>query len=55
MLINFFCRRKVADCDTREFTDQKREEMLVSDFVARCLLCNDGNRSSNAASVPIPY
>ncbi|KHN19276.1 hypothetical protein glysoja_012196 [Glycine soja] len=28
--------------------------MLVSDFVARCLLCNDGNRSSNAASVPIP-
>ncbi|WVZ18359.1 hypothetical protein V8G54_005681 [Vigna mungo] len=54
---------QVADCDTREFTDQKREEMLVSDFIARCLLqeeasavqCNNETCSSNGASVSVPY
>ncbi|KAG2399189.1 uncharacterized protein HKW66_Vig0083290 [Vigna angularis] len=41
---------------------QKREEMLVSDFIARCLLeeasavqCNNETCSSNGASVSIPY
>ncbi|KAK4257042.1 hypothetical protein QN277_006686 [Acacia crassicarpa] len=28
---------QVADCGTREFTDQKREEMRVSDFISRWL------------------
>lgn len=28
---------QVADCGTREFTDQKREEMRVSDFIMRWL------------------
>ncbi|KAL9314101.1 hypothetical protein ACSQ67_019553 [Phaseolus vulgaris] len=54
---------QVADCDTREFTDQKREEMLVSDFIARCLhlgeasavQCNDETCASNGASVSVPY
>lgn len=63
MLINFFCRRKVADCDTREFTDQKREEMMVSDFIARCLQleeasavqCYNENSSSNGPSISVPY
>ncbi|CAI8604122.1 unnamed protein product [Vicia faba] len=27
---------QIADCDTRDFTDQKREDMLVSDFVRLC-------------------
>ena len=50
---------KVADCDTREFTDQKREEMLVSDFIPRCLQigdsavqCSNENHASNGHSVP---
>ncbi|QCE14524.1 F-box and leucine-rich repeat protein 10/11 [Vigna unguiculata] len=54
---------QVADCDTREFTDQKREEMLVSDFIARCLhleeasavQCNSETCASNGASVSVPY
>ncbi|MED6211174.1 hypothetical protein PIB30_071164 [Stylosanthes scabra] len=51
---------QVADCDTREFTDQKREEMLVSDFIGRCfqdvegsaVQSSNGNSSSNSHSVP---
>lgn len=58
-----FCGIEVADCDTREFTDQKREEMLVSDFIARCLLqeeaspvqCNNETCAINGASVSVPY
>ncbi|ESW10032.1 hypothetical protein PHAVU_009G175900 [Phaseolus vulgaris] len=54
---------QVADCDTREFTDQKREEMLVSDFIARfvhlgeasAVQCNDETCASNGASVSVPY
>lgn len=53
---------QVADCDTRDFTDQKREEMLVSDFVERCLevegsavQCSNENGSSNGDSVSVPY
>ncbi|KAL1347268.1 hypothetical protein AAHE18_08G246300 [Arachis hypogaea] len=34
---------QVADCDTREFTDQKREEMLVSEFIGRCLQDVEGS------------
>lgn len=53
----------MADCETREFTDQKREEMLVSDFIARCLQleeasavqCDNENCASNGASVSVPY
>ncbi|KAE9604338.1 putative transcription factor & chromatin remodeling &Metalloenzymes JmjC family [Lupinus albus] len=50
---------QVADCDTREFTDQKREEMSVSDFIEHCLRvegsavqCNNENHTSNDHSVP---
>lgn len=58
-----FCEMKVADCDTREFTDQKREEMLVSDFIACCLhleeasavQCKNETCASNGASVSVPY
>nr|KYP53927.1 JmjC domain-containing protein 4 [Cajanus cajan] len=53
---------QVADCDTREFTDQKREEMLVSDFIGRCLQleasaaqCNDENGASGGSSESVPY
>ncbi|RZC17187.1 2-oxoglutarate and iron-dependent oxygenase JMJD4 [Glycine soja] len=54
---------QVADCDTREFTDQKREEMMVSDFIARCLQleeasavqCYNENSSSNGPSISVPY
>ncbi|RDY14654.1 JmjC domain-containing protein 4, partial [Mucuna pruriens] len=54
---------QVADCDTREFTDQKREEMLISEFIERCLQleetssvkCNNENRASNGPSVSVPY
>lgn len=46
------CHIKVADCGTREFTDQKREEMSVSDFIGRWLegspaQCNTENYTSN--------
>ncbi|XP_027190049.1 arginine-specific demethylase JMJ20 isoform X2 [Cicer arietinum] len=53
---------QVADCDTRDFTDQKREEMLVSDFVERCLLiegsavrCDDQFGASNGHNLYLPY
>jgi len=62
MVIDIFCNGKVADCDTRDFTDQKREEMLVSDFVGRCLevegsavQCSNENGESNGDSVSAPY
>lgn len=50
------CLEKVADCGTREFTDQKREEMQVSDFI-RCWLegspvqSNVDNHNSDHGSV----
>lgn len=57
-----FWQTKVADCDTRDFTDQKREEMLVSDFIGRCLQiegsavqCNSEIGTSNDHSVSVPY
>ncbi|XP_015947196.2 arginine-specific demethylase JMJ20, partial [Arachis duranensis] len=45
---------QVADCDKREFTDQKREEMLVSEFIGRCLQDVEGSavQCSNSHSVP---
>ncbi|KAK2388839.1 F-box protein [Trifolium repens] len=53
---------QVADCDTRDFGDQKREEMLVSDFVGRCLQiegsavpCSNENGISNGDSLSVPY
>ncbi|XP_024635274.1 2-oxoglutarate and iron-dependent oxygenase JMJD4 isoform X2 [Medicago truncatula] len=53
---------QVADCDTRDFTDQKREEMLVSDFLERCLevegsavQCSNENGECNGDSVSVPY
>ncbi|KAJ1378187.1 JmjC domain [Sesbania bispinosa] len=54
---------QVADCDTRDFTDQKREEMMVSDFIGCCLQqvkgsavqCNNENHTSNGHSVSVPY
>jgi hypothetical protein len=57
-----FGNGKVADCDTRDFGDQKREEMLVSDFVGRCLQiegsavpCSNENGISNGDSLSVPY
>ncbi|KAK7301555.1 hypothetical protein RJT34_12422 [Clitoria ternatea] len=41
---------QVADCGSREFTDQKREEMLLSDFVGRCLQLQV--QGSSVESVP---
>ncbi|WJX39129.1 hypothetical protein P8452_26708 [Trifolium repens] len=53
---------QVADCDTRDFGDQKREEMLVSDFVGHCLQiegsavpCSNENGISNGDSLSVPY
>ncbi|KAL2340930.1 hypothetical protein Fmac_008870 [Flemingia macrophylla] len=53
---------QVADCDTREFTDQKRGEMLVSDFIGCCLQrevsavqCNDETGTNKGSSVSVPY
>ncbi|XP_058787382.1 arginine-specific demethylase JMJ20-like isoform X1 [Vicia villosa] len=53
---------QVADCDTRDFTDQKREEMLVSDFVGLCfkdegsvVQCSNQNGVSNSDSASVPY
>lgn len=55
-------RVQVADCDTRDFTDQKREEMLVSDFIGRCfqvedsaVQCNNENDKSDGQSVSVLY
>ncbi|XP_027332603.1 jmjC domain-containing protein 4 isoform X2 [Abrus precatorius] len=53
---------QVADCDTREFTDQKREEILVSDFIGRCLQledsacqCNNEIGATNCHPISVPY
>lgn len=42
---------QVADCDTREFTDQKRIEMSVSEFVNHWLQGSKGNHDVNGKSV----
>ncbi|CAI8597629.1 unnamed protein product [Vicia faba] len=53
---------QVADCDTRDFTDQKREDMLVSDFVRLCfkyegsaVQCSNQIGVSNGDSASVPY
>ncbi|KAL5080629.1 hypothetical protein RYX36_009050, partial [Vicia faba] len=55
-------RTFVADCDTRDFTDQKREDMLVSDFVRLCfkyegsaVQCSNQIGVSNGDSASVPY
>ncbi|CAI8596236.1 unnamed protein product [Vicia faba] len=52
----------VADCDTRDFTDKKREDMLVSDFVRLCfkyegsaVQCSNQIGVSNGDSASVPY
>ncbi|XP_017635192.1 arginine-specific demethylase JMJ20 [Gossypium arboreum] len=42
---------QVADCDTREFTDQKRIEMSVSEFVNHWLQGSKENHDVNGKSV----
>lgn len=50
---------QVADCGTREFTDQKRIEMTVSEFVDHWLCLssanNGGNSDSGAAARSLLY
>ncbi|KAL5080067.1 hypothetical protein RYX36_008488, partial [Vicia faba] len=52
----------VSNCDTRDFTDQKREDMLVSDFVRLCfkyegsaVQCSNQIGVSNGDSASVPY
>lgn len=48
---------QVADCNTREFTDQKRAEMSVSDFIDHWANCNDQEHTSASVvdSKPLLY
>ncbi|EEF51959.1 2-oxoglutarate and iron-dependent oxygenase JMJD4 isoform X3 [Ricinus communis] len=44
-------RVQVADCGTREFTDQKRVEMTVSEFIDHWIEYNASNHESNSKSL----
>lgn len=46
-----FVTYQVADCGTREFTDQKREEMSVSELVDRWI--NDSSQKGGNTSTRI--
>ncbi|KAJ4967014.1 hypothetical protein NE237_018863 [Protea cynaroides] len=37
IILRHLCQLQVADCGRREFTDQKRVEMSVSDFISHWL------------------